>query len=257
MPSDGGDYPEYALYAMLQGLQVTVKEGSDIFPLMVEGSQMVVLTDASSKQTKLIKDVIDAAVHARICIHFFINHPEYALTDGIYEEIANKTHGTLLRGFTHWDIVKFTARYSNRRCEYLENFRVREKRSLTFAIPSNISSDIPPDTISNISMDQSSINRSSQCNHFVVSRLVFNLRLSIQADTGNNITIFRPNGTDSTFTVGKNNLAFFNETKPESGRWSVCSNSSTIEVNDIVTYSIITTVLYRNGSIIVPPACKT
>ena len=241
MPSSGGDIPEYALYAMLQGLRA--QDGD--YPLMIEGSQMVVLTDAPSKQPYLDRSVIDVAVNGKICIHFFINHPQNTLEDGIYEEIASKTHGSLFSQFSHWDIARFAEAYRSNRCDFLEEFR--EERSLTSHIPF-VPSDNPSD-ISDIPL--------SQCKNFSVSRLAADLRLSIQADTGNNITISRPNGTVSTLTVGNNNLAFFNEAKPESGQWSVCGNRSTIEfkVNDIVTYNIDATILYNNASL-VPPACK-
>lgn len=83
----GGDEPEYALYAMQQGLRAVSKES---FELMVEGSQMVVLTDAPSKQKELVKDVIYEAVRRKVCIHFFTSD-NYALEDGIYEQIAAQT----------------------------------------------------------------------------------------------------------------------------------------------------------------------
>ena len=69
--SNGGDGPEYALYAMKKALTATDDDG---FSLMISGSQMVVLTDALSKQPELKDDVIQYALGEGICIHFFVNH---------------------------------------------------------------------------------------------------------------------------------------------------------------------------------------
>ena len=211
---------------MLEGLKA--KHGP--FPLMVEGSQMVVLTDAPTKQPELEALVKTAAIKQEVCVHFFVSERNgiNPLSDGIYQHIADETHGTLLSSFNHWEIANFVAGYQMDGCSFLENFH--DKRSSP-----------------------------SSCSSFSVSRLAANLRLSINSHTGSLLTITRPNGTKISIATGKNDLAFFDETNPVYGSWSVCSSSSeAIKVNDISTYQIDTTVLYgsRNISSMVPPACK-
>ena len=66
------------------------------------------------------RNVTDEAVCGQVWIHFFINYPQYALTDGIYQRIANQTHGTLLRSFSDWDITNFAATYHTKGCKFLE-----------------------------------------------------------------------------------------------------------------------------------------
>ena len=215
---------------MLEALEL--KDGRH--SLMVDGSQMMVLTDAPSKQPELEFGVINIASKQGVCIHFFISEigGGNALADGIFERIANKTHGNVFSELRHWEIASFVAAYHKNRCRFLEYDDLRDKRSIL-----------------------------STCKVFTVSRLAVSLRLSIHAHTGSLLTITRPNGTQFPITTGDNDLALFNEIKPSYGSWNICSSDSFIDVNDISTFQIDTTVLYygsRNStSSIVPPACKS
>ena len=202
----------------------------DGYTLMISGSQMVVLTDAPSKQPELKDDVIRYATGEGVCIHFFVNHPERSLTDGIYEEIAESTHGTLISSFSQWDIANFFAKYeANEGCEFL--LESRRKRSTSL----------------------------SSCKNVTVSRLAANLRLSVNVPIGRGLTITQPNGILHELIIVRNNFIFFNQTNPEHGLWKVCSTSGySIEVTDVVSYRIDTTVFYWNSNItsVTPPACK-
>ncbi len=199
-------------------------------PLMIRGSQMVVLTDAPSKQPELKDDVIQYASSEGVCIHFFVNH-EHSLTDGIYQEIADRTHGTLISSYRQWDIANFVAKYEdNGGCDFLELVR-RKKRSVSL----------------------------SSCKTVTVSRLAANFRLSINAPTGSGVAITQPNGVVHDLTVARNNFILFNQTNPKHGFWRVCSTGGySIEVTDVVTYRIDTTIFYWNSNItsVTPPACK-
>ena len=214
---------------MQQGLRAKGEDEDVVLPLMVSGSQMVVLTDAPSKQKELEAIVISEAVRLKVCIHFFVSD-DYALGDGIYRRIATQTHGILHEHFSHWDIATFAAAYDIQGCHFLKTLR---KRRL---VPS------------------------SRCEIFAVSRLAALLKLSIKADTGNIITVTRSNKTVTTLVVRANNLALLTEANPVSGEWSACTSAGNIEVSDVVNYIIDTTVLYlNNGSVssTAPPACKS
>jgi hypothetical protein len=222
IPSYGGDGPEYALYAMKKVL--TAKDDYD-FSLMVSGSQMVVLTDAPSKQPELKDDITHYAVLQKVCIHFFVNHG----VDTIYQEIANSTGGTLISSYTQWDVANFVAKYEdNGGCDFLVS---RKKRSASL----------------------------SSCKTVTVSRLAANFRLSINAPTGSSLTVTQPNGSVHDLTVARNNFILFNQTNPEYGSWKVCGTvGDSIEVTDVVTYRIDSTMFYWNSNItsVTPPACK-
>ena len=182
------------------------KHHEDGYNLMVRGSQIVVLTDALSKQPEIKDDVIHYASGEGICIHFFISNPGDALADGIYQEIADNTHGTLISSFSQWDLANFVAKYEeNEGCQYLIS---RKKRSAAFS-----------------------------CKSVTVSRLASNLRLSINARTGSGLTITQPNGVVREPVVAQNNFVLLNQSNPEHGSWRVCSNDShSFEVTDVVTY---------------------
>ena len=209
---------------------LTARDHEFDYSLMVSGSQMVVLTDAPSKQPELKDDVIRYASGERICIHFFVNHPEYSLADGIYQEIADRTYGTLISSFSQWDIANFVAKYEeNEGCKFLDS---RKERSADFS-----------------------------CKTITVSRLAANLRLSINVPTGSSLTITQPNGVvhDLGVLAIRNNFVLFNQSNPKHGSWKVCSTGGhSIEVTDVVTYRIDTTVFYWNSNItsVIPPACK-
>jgi hypothetical protein len=224
--SNGGDGPEYALYAMKKALTAKNDDG---VTLMISGSQMVVLTDAPSKQPELKVDIIDDATNEGVCIHFFVNHGSYSLRDGIYQEIADDTHGTLINSYSQWDIANFVAKYEeNGGCDFLAR---RKKRSASL----------------------------SSCKTVTVSRLAANFRLSINAPTGSSLTVTQPNGSVHDLTVARNNFILFNQTNPEYGSWKVCGTvGDSIEVTDVVTYRIDSTMFYWNSNItsVTPPACK-
>ena len=194
-------------------------------PLMVQGSQMVVLTDAPSKQPELEDEVVKLAKQLEVCIHFFIEQ-----SNEIYDRIAMETHGTLLVGSSYWSFTNFITAYPMDSCNFLTEDSGRDKRSLSL-----------------------------QCRQFNISRLAANLRISINSPTGSLLTITRPNGTQTSITSGNNDLAFYTETNPACGSWSVCSSN-----NEILNIKVITsdhtdvTVLYGSKimSSILPHACK-
>ena len=74
----GGDKPEYALYAMIKVLEaMAVDEGGHGYQSHgTAGSQMVVITDAPSKQTELTEDVIRLANVAGVYIHLFLSQSD-------------------------------------------------------------------------------------------------------------------------------------------------------------------------------------
>ena len=218
--ASGGDYAEYALFAMRKAL--LAQDGT--IPLMVQGSQMVVLTDAPSKQPELEDEVVRLAKELKVCIHFFIER-----SNEIYDRIAMETHGTLLVGSNYWNFTNFITAYPMGSYNFLKDSG-RGKRSLPL-----------------------------QCRQFNVSRLAANLRISINFPTGNILTITHPNGTRTSITSGNNDLAFYTETNPAYGSWSICSSDNEIfDIKVITSDHTDITVLYGSKikSSILPHACK-
>ena len=229
----GGDAPECALYAMKNVLEEKkVDDDGNEYYLMAEGSQMVVITDAPSKQTELTDEVIRLANAAGVCIHFFLSGT--AVSDE-YVRIDSQTSGTLTSSFSNWDLARFVETYKENPCTHLTGNGRRRKR---FALL-----------------------HSAYCTTFQVSKLAVQIKLSMNANNGTIVTITRPNGGFSTVNVGSGNFAVFSETLPQSGNWRVCVNSGRLELSKTEVTSLDISFFYlKEGSSDVsstlPQACE-
>ena len=226
--SGGGDRPEYALRAMLEGLRAN--DGG--FDFVSPGSQMVVITDAPSKQPELKDEVVEEANIRGVCIHFFLSESG-TTTDGIYEDISDGTSGTLIEQFSNWELAEFAQSYRDKPCHHIQ--RRRKKRQAP-AVP-------------------------SRCQYFNVTEFSILLKFTINAPTGRVVTVTRPNRTKSRIIVGHGNLSLFTERNPVPGNWKACINTGILQLYTTNTLLLDTTVVYideRNGSASVPlPACKS
>lgn len=230
----GGDLPEYSLYGMKEALETTGEDEYGEYDLMVSGSQMIVITDAPSKQPELADQVIKLANAAEVCIHFFLS--DNPTSDGIYPRIASQTHGTLISTFSGWSLARFIETYETNPCIYLPQNDRRKRQA-----PVLTSSD--------------------SCTTFLVSKLAGVIKLSINATLGSIVTITRPDGINSTVTAGSENFAVFSETLPLSGRWSACVDSGTLRISATETSSLDTSIFYLNEystgiSTTLPQACE-
>ena len=226
--SGGGDFAEYALRAMLEGLRAN----DDGFDILSPGSQMVVITDARSKQPELKDEVIEEANTRGVCIHFFLSGSK-TTTDGIYEDISDGTSGTLIEQFSNWELAEFTQSYRDKPCHHIQR---RRKKRLAPAVLSS-------------------------CLSFNVTEFSILLKFTINAPTGRVVTITRPDRTKSIINVGHGNLYLFTGRNPVPGEWNACINTGTLQLYTTNTLLLDTTVVYideRNGSSSVPlPACKS
>ena len=226
----GGDKPEYALYAMIKVLEaMAVDEGGHGYPLMTAGSQMVVITDAPSKQTELTEDVIRLANVAGVYIHLFLS--ESTVSDE-YVQIDSQTSGNLISPFRNWDLARFVETYEAN--PYIHSERRRKRLA-------------PP--------------HSANCTTFQVSKLAVQLKLSMNANTGSIVNITQPNGGLSTVKVESGNFAVFSEPLPKSGDWLVCVNSGRLELSTTEVTSLDICFFYlKEGSSDVsstlPQACE-
>ena len=245
--NSGGDCPEYALDAILQTLTAADREG---FPLMQPGSQIIVLTDAPSKNTSLEAQVIELSNGLRVCVHFFLANETYNCfhyvpgSIEIYERIANETGGTVVSNA--WEFSNFVASHKDSgSCAGFYHDSGRHKRLAIVDV---------------------------HCQSFRVSRLTNLLRLSIRPSvTGlQTVTVRKPSGSTASPRVidskSINRFAVFSELYPESGLWFVCVDSGTVQVSSNMETALDVVVLYpKNESHLTgatpttsssPPACK-
>ena len=240
----GGDCAEYALDGILQTLQARDED----IELMVPGSQMIVLTDAPSKNAAIKEQVVNQAKFHSVCIHFFLAlqsrncfHHESGSIER-YRDIALETGGSVVEN--SWEFTNFVASYRDSQCTRFPG-PLRRKRSA--------SADL-------------------RCQTFRVSRFANLLKLSVQpSETGlRTVTVRKPSGSTATPRVidsdDSNRFAVFTESHPESGEWSVCVERGTVEVYISLKTALDVVVLYpKNESHLssavsatsnTPPACK-
>lgn len=103
----GGDHPEYALGAMLEALEYSFRdEYNETFVPMSYNSEMIVITDATSKEETLEMDVIEKAQEQDVSIHFILVRGVSSY--GIYRNIARETGGTVYSADqSTWSILRF------------------------------------------------------------------------------------------------------------------------------------------------------
>ncbi len=230
----GGDGPEYSLDAMLKGLQFQyVDDYGTVLDVMVEGSQMIVLTDAPSKNLAIESKVIEVANDLGVCIHCFVVG-DYGNEDGLYQRIAEGTHGNLITPFSNWDIATFASSYRESGCAFEVTDKRRKREATTSA---------------------------SKCHSFHVSELSILFRFS--GETSSNVTFTRPAGTTFSIT-SRAGVAVHSERSPESGEWLACLSSGSLEFSVDQDYSFDATLAYLKktdaGNLVAsinPPAeCK-
>ncbi len=207
----GGDIHEYALDAMLDALQFTVKEEDIEEKLLWPGTQMIVLTDAPSKNKDLKYNVTEMTQQESIYIHFFVSY--HPLLDGVYQEIADKTEGTLVNLNSNFTYSTFIASYKNRKCEIF----IKEPQKQ--AAP--------------------------MCTSFLVSQLASLFKFSGKAI--DIIILTSPSGKSVNIT-SMGGVALHTEPIPEFGEWQACTKSGIIEVSAAVDIQIDATIIYLEGS---------
>ena len=230
----GGDGPEYALDGMLRALEYEDTDPiyDSPFPVMIEGSQVVVITDAPTKNQGIEDDVIDFANEIGVCIHFFVSN-SYGTSDGLYQRVADGTSGTLISSFSSWDLATFTSSYRESPCAFELQ---RKKRQAVSSEP-------------------------SRCGSFRISELAILFRFS--AETTSTVTLTSPSG--STITVSSiTNAAVHSERFPEHGEWMACLSSGSLVFTVDQDYSLDVTLRYLKqlesgtsiASIYPPTECK-
>ena len=232
---------------ILQTLKATgTDDYGNEYDLMAAGSQIIVLTDAPSKNIGIRERVTDSAKEQDVCIHFFLaletENCFHAVPGSVdmYRHIANETGGTVVSNA--WQFGNFVA---SRSCAKFYDLTYRKKRSAFV---------------------------DSRCQSFRVSRFTNLLKLSVRPSATGlpSVTVRKPSGSTASPPVldpfSNNRFAVFSEVYPESGEWSVCVNSSTVQVFSNAEITLDVVVLYpkneshASGAVPTtsnsPPACK-
>ncbi len=209
-PNSGGDCPEFCYDGIQEALNAEDPEYGGM-PILVAGSQVVVVTDAPSKGISSADDLIQQANDAEVCIHFFLGQNSYNCFEESpqsveeYERIADETGGIVVK--SKFDFSTFLQKYKNFPCGMLKAENTRPKR----------------DSVE------------SACHNFPVASLVCVLSISIRATADETLTITRPDGKlmhvkTINYKDSSERIALFSENHPLSGEWRVCGDNP-IEVS--------------------------
>ena len=193
----GGDTPEYALDGMLAGLRVTAENDmSEIVRIMTPGSQMIVLTDAPTKNEPLEADIIKEANDRGVCIHFLIARDMNLISNSVYQRIADGTSGTI-GAFSDFTFSDFVASYRQNPCNKLTPGQ-RRRRSIVRS-----KRQVAPGLV---------------CKNVYVSSFAYLFKLSIETNPSTTVSITQPNGTVNQAISSSRGLAVFSQAMPVGGQ---------------------------------------
>ncbi len=212
IPESGGDIHEYALDAMLDALEFTIKD-EDV-PLLWPGSQMIVLTDAPSKNKDLKLNVTSLAKKELICIHFFVSYHSF-LEDGVYQYVAEETEGTVVNPYSNWTLARFVSSYKEKKCGIFIDERQKRAPSI-----------------------------SSKCSSFRVSQLASMFKFSGEASS--TVTLISPS-RKSIKVASTGGVAVHARPNPEFGEWQACTDTGMLEVSVYEDIVIDATIFYFNN----------
>ena len=210
---EGGNTPERQLRALLATLNV---KDSDGIPVMIPGSQIVLLTDAPTHDQERLQSVIDQAVMQKVCISFFLSGTTW---EG-YQRIADDTGGIVVSTIDPTSVSTFKYNYQAEQCAARYGLHYVDKRS----VPSS-------DVIL------------QQCKYFNTSLFTSTVIVTGQT-TQDSMIVTNPNGDEVHVFSNIRGEKIFRDSVPRSGQWSVCVTTGTVTITVEKTESMSATVKY-------------
>ena len=210
----GGDEKERQLLALLATLNV--KDSRNI-PVMVPGSQIVLLTDSPSHNESLIENVTKQAIAQKVCINVFLS----ATTWPEYWRIANETGGTVVHSIDQTSISQFNHTHSVNQCADHYGLKYgRQKRSA-----------------------RSSDGIAEKCKYFNAS--LFTTEVLVTVNTNKDLVrVIKPDGNEILIFSNPRGEKIFHESTPNSGQYSFCVDNGTLTITVVKTENMNTIVKY-------------
>ena len=190
----GGDCPELGMTGIINALDLSFPEG-----------QLIVLTDASAKDTGRTDEAIQAAFRLGVRVHFaFSNTGGCGSGYPAYDRVVDATGGFSV--FSLDDLDTLSNAIQNARV----NFVAAEEPS------------VPSDTVGS---------GSGTCRAVAVSTFTENLYIAINPGAGTaEVSLQMPNGTNVFERMTISSLLIQNFNSPATGEWLVCIFSGSVEV---------------------------
>lgn len=228
----GGDYREYAYGAMLAALNYSANESGREFIPMRSHSELIVITDAQSKQEDLKPIVIQQAITQGVSIHFILSG---GVDASYYESVAIETGGNIFQDEdSKWYLVS--------------SFFHNESHT---SIPERKKRYLPSSPCKCLSIDVSI---------FAHSLRVATLTRSAAESSAESVAITLPNNTIETAEI-KNNVMLYLKFNPMAGYYYF---NFSVDIDEALTEQDVTLdvrILYVDSNLTIysskpPSACK-
>ena len=235
----GGDYPERQLNALLAVLDV--KNSLDEAAMAVAGSEIVLLTDATSHAADLENDVVTKARLYKVCISFYLS--EFERPWEVYQRISNATGGTVVNSIDRDAFRNFDRDHDYGQCAQFYDLPVfdRKKRQAP-----------------------SSYDIEQRCHNFTTS--LFTTTVVVMGHTSqDSMIVTKPNADEVRVITNYKGEKIYRDPDPLSGQWSVCVETGTLNITLENTDSMSTVLQYLRPIVdstelslkyTPPPACE-
>ena len=238
----GGDGPERQFKALLRILSLPDPSEPSL-PVMTPGSEIVLLTDATSHDAELESNVTALARERKVCISFYLSE----VTWDPYTTIAAQTGGVIVNSIQRESFREFDDVHNYGQCAIFHGLAP----DATPLVGKKKRAAVTP-----------SFSTAQGCHRFTVS--LFATSLTVQGFTSQPVMIVtRP---DSEVVQVRANIMGnkeYRETKPTPGEYSVCVETGTLTVSLDITDSMSSIFQYltlTEGTFSLhnspPPACK-
>ena len=188
-------------------------------PVMIPGSEIVLLTDATSHDSDLEDDIITKAREMKVCISFYLS----GFTWEPYTRISAQTGGVIVESIDRRAFSAFDDEHDYGQCARFYD--------LTTLAPPIIGSRKKREAVVN------SFDNARRCHHFNTS--FFTSALKVQGFTSQTAMIVTtPNSEEVRVIDNIRSEKLYRDTDPLAGQWSVCVETGTLTISLDITDSI-------------------
>ena len=241
---------------------------------MISGSEIVLLTDASSHDADLKYDIITIARKNNVCISFYLSNTQWVP----YTTIANNTGGTVVDSIDQHSFMEFNNTHDYGKCARFYDLPTFDPPTdpPTSDSPSDPPTSDPPtidpptsdppittDPRKKRAMVTSSFNTEQRCHYFTTSSLATSLTAQGFTSWGA-VIVTTPRSEEVRVIDNIRGEKLYRAVNPPAGRWSICVETGTLTISLDITNSIHSIFKFLKsveGSFSLrssppPPACK-
>ena len=174
---------------------------------MIPGSEIVLLTDATSHDSEREAEIISKARDRQVCISFYLSYTEWEP----YYKIAEQTGGAIVDSIDRSSFVTFDENHDYGQCARFYNLTTlgdKKKRQVS----------------------SSSYSTEQRCHNFTTSLLTTQLTV-YGYTTEDAMIITDPNGLETRVITNIAGEKLYRKSFPGNGPWSVCVETGTLTIS--------------------------